>query len=359
MRSRRIIFAEALPRSCRARAAARARCPPARGQRRPDEAALELLARRLEGATARGDAALREVSAAAPTAPIAAAPGRRGRPAQAIDVLQLAHVAGPVVAGERGQRVGATASRGESDPGRRVAPRSARPAAGCRRRARAAAARRSGRRRAGRAGRRGTARPRPRRRAGGWSRRRRGRRPAGAGSRRRGGPRRPAARAAAWPARAPTAPPPRRERACRRPPPRTVPRAPPTAPVNAPRAWPNSSALEQVVGQRRAVDGAEPAVASRAEPVDRARDELLAACRSRLRRARGTAPAPPARRHRGARRRPRCRPAGPATIRSPPAAGPGARARAAPPTARPPAGSARRAPDRSRPRRASGHRGRR
>ena len=51
------------------------------------------------------------------------------------------------------------------------------------------------------------------------------------------------------------------------------------APVNAPRSWPNSSRLEQLGRQRRAVHRHEGAVAARALAVDRARDQLLAGAR--------------------------------------------------------------------------------
>ena len=60
-------------------------------------------------------------------------------------------------------------------------------------------------------------------------------------------------------------------------PPRTARRARSTAPVNAPRAWPKSSASSSSSGSAAQLTCTEAAVAPRPEPVDGARDELLAA----------------------------------------------------------------------------------
>ena len=118
---------------------------------------------------------------------------------------------------------------------------------------------------------------RPRVRAAGWWPRRSGRRRGAAGSRRRGGPLLPAARAAAWPGpgadSSPTSsrnsvPP----SASSNSPARSV-----AAPVNAPRVWPNSSASSSSSLERRAVDRAEAPVCARRQPMDGARDQLLAA----------------------------------------------------------------------------------
>ena len=138
--SRRSILARPW-RVSRARAAARARCPPARASAARTIAALELLARRLERARRgrRRTAATcgGSVDGADPAAP------RRVHRERGDDVLQLADVARPVVAAERRQRL-RRQRRARADAGGRVAPEVRRQQPGCRSPARAAAARRCG-----------------------------------------------------------------------------------------------------------------------------------------------------------------------------------------------------------------------
>ena len=114
------------------------------------------------------------------------------------------------------------------------------------------------------------------RRGRGWSRRSRARRPGAASLADAAGPPPPGARGGASPAARAAARRSRRGRACRRRPRAKRPRRARSAPVKAPRGVAEELALEQGLGDRRAVDRDEGLVAPRRLRVDGARDHLLA-----------------------------------------------------------------------------------